>query len=396
MLPLIYFGNMVFLLAEGTNIHCSSEKLCNCSLQNTVIIAHCNGLNLTTSPNFTEDVLVIDLGLNRIDGIPQNLPSGLILLNLTGNPYLRKIESDDLRGYNNLQHFDASHCSLRNIKKLAFRNNTNLQYLDISNNPELTLDVLNNVTRDLKYSNITTLRLDKLQCTYGISTVFRTDYIKHLSNSHLKVLSVASNRISYFEHDVFVRLPNTLEELNVGDNSLGFGSYLLFLSNLKGLKILNATFQNSFHLTRRISCVCNDSWNSNFLQASTPCALGINYQNEMNFKPCTNGNSNHSKMNTNIHISTFVSASLTIYGPPNLERFYFHDNMYKLEVRNYQFNLTYRKLTHLFLQNNILYKLSGPLRGLQSVQYLDLSNNLCAYISVSFFDEFDGVIQLNL
>lgn len=79
MLPLIYFGNMVFLLAEGTNIHCSSEKLCNCSLQNTVIIAHCNGLNLTTSPNFTEDVLVIDLGLNRIDGIPQNLPSGLIL-----------------------------------------------------------------------------------------------------------------------------------------------------------------------------------------------------------------------------------------------------------------------------------------------------------------------------
>lgn len=396
MLPLIYFGNMVFLLAEGTNIHCSSEKLCNCSLQNTVIIAHCNGLNLTTSPNFTEDVLGIDLGLNRIDGIPQNLPSGLILLNLTGNPYLRKIESDDLRRYNNLQHFDASHCRLRNIKKLAFRNNTNLQYLDISNNPELTLDVLKNVTRDLKYSNITTLRLDKLQCTYGISTVFRTDYIKHLSNSHLKVLSVASNRISYFEHDVFVKLPNTLEELNVGDNSLGFGSYLLFLSNLKGLKILNATFQNSFHLTRRISCVCNDSWNSNFLQASTPCAGGINYQNEMKFKPCTNGNSNHSKMNTNIHISTFVSASLTIYGPPNLERFYFHDNMYKLEVRNYQFNLTYRKLTHLFLQNNILYKLSGPLRGLQSVQYLDLSNNLCAYISVSFFDEFDGVIQLNL
>lgn len=92
MLLLIYFGNMVFLLAGGTNIHCSSEKLCNCSLQNTVIIADCSGLNLTKSPNFTVDVLGIDLGLNHIDGIPPNLPSGLILLNLTGNPYLRKIE----------------------------------------------------------------------------------------------------------------------------------------------------------------------------------------------------------------------------------------------------------------------------------------------------------------
>lgn len=396
MLLLIYFGNMAFLLAGGSNIHCSSEKLCNCSRQNTVIIADCSGLNLTKSPNFTVDVLGIDLGLNYIDGIPPNLPSGLILLNLTGNPYLRKIESNALIRYKRLQHFDASHCSLRCIESGAFRNKTKLEYLDISNNPELTLDVLNNVTFDLKDSNITTLRLDKLQCTYGISTVFRTDYIKHISNSHLKVLSVASNRISYFDHDVFVKLPNTLEELNVGDNSLGFGSYLFFLGNLKGLKILNATFQNSFHLTRRVGCFCNDSWNSNFPQASTPCAGGISYQNEMNFTPRSNRNSNHSKMNANIHIPKYYTASLTIYGPPNLERFYFHDNMYKLEVRDYQFNLTNRKLTHLFLQNNILFKLSGPIRGLRSVQYVDLSNNLCAYISFSFFDEFDGLIHLNL
>lgn len=53
---------------------------------------------------------------------------------------------------------------------------------------------------------------------------------------------VVLNRIFYFEYDVFVKLLKILEELNIGDNSLGFGSYLLFLSNFKGLKILNVIF----------------------------------------------------------------------------------------------------------------------------------------------------------
>lgn len=58
----------------------------------------------------------------------------------------------------------------------------------------------------------------------------------------MKVLFVVLNRIFYFEYDVFVKLLKILEELNIGDNSLGFGSYLFFLSNFKGLKILNVIF----------------------------------------------------------------------------------------------------------------------------------------------------------
>lgn len=250
---------MIFLLTKKTNIHYSSKKLYNYSLQNTIIITHYNKLNLTTSPNFTKNILNINLKLNHINNIPQNLPNNLILLNLTKNPYLQKIKINNLKKYNNLQHFNTSHYNLKNIKKLTFKNNTNLKYLNISNNPKLTLNILNNITHNLKYSNITTLHLNKLQYTYNINTIFHTNYIKHLNNSHLKILSITSNKISYFKHNIFIKLPNTLKKLNIKNNNLNFKNYLFFLNNLKKLKILNTTFQNSFHLTKKINYIYNNS-----------------------------------------------------------------------------------------------------------------------------------------
>lgn len=374
---------------NGQPVNCSTEERCNCTLGTTYLIADCSGLLLQKTPNFTENVTIIDLGFNRIQTFPTNLPPHVTHLNLTGNSQLKDIKKNDLNRYKQLQHLVVSYCYLSRIEKGAFERNENIEYLDISNNPKLTLSVLNNITTDLQSSKIKTLLLDKLECTYGVSVAFLSVYVEHLSNTTLETLSVASNRISYFEHKVFDVLPKTLREINVGDNDLGYGLYLYVLSNLRGVQIINATFQNSFHLKRRLQDSCLEPWNS-----------------ETNEEPLQGekGSQSSSKISSPFAIREsaksghYKGSFLTFFIPPSLERFYFHDNMYKMEIKRYQFNTTdgSRKLTHLFLQNNIFYKLTGPLIGFQGVQFLDLSNNLCTDISIHFFQEFYGLLNLNL
>ena len=62
----------------------------------------------------------------------------------------------------------------------------------------------------------------------------------------------------------------------------------------------------------------------------------------------------------------------TLYLPHNLRKLYFHDSLMKTSIRRFPFALNNR-LTHVFVQNNIVYELIGPFTGLLKLQYLDLS-----------------------
>eukprot|EP00105_Crassostrea_gigas_P032030 XP_011454898.1 PREDICTED: toll-like receptor 13 [Crassostrea gigas] len=390
MFIIIFFGTILFICVNGNHEPCSTERNCTCIYNGTFIFANCSGQHLTATPNFTNDVTQIDFGWNDIKDFPMHLPENLTFLILTGNSHLRKIEANALQRYQKLRHVVISYCNLQYIESGAFSNKSELEHLDISNNPELTLLVLLNVTYDIQNSNIRTLLLDRLQCIYGLTNVFRTEYIIHLANTSLEVLSVASNRIAFFQPSVLLKLPKTLQALHVGDNDLSFGTYLFLLGSLKMLKILNVTFENKFHLQKTILYYCKDTKIPNCSSVTAPKTDRLLTR--------------VAEMETMINKQTAdigdqvasLGVYITNYLPPNLEKLYYHDNMYKMEINRYHFNTTNRKLTHLFLQNNIFYSLQGPLRGLQSVRYLDLSNNLCVKISNEFFDEFGGLVYLNL
>ncbi|XP_061168842.1 toll-like receptor 4 [Saccostrea echinata] len=382
-LMLILICNFAFLYGHDKQFNCSTERNCLCIRRGKIVLADCSRLNLKRSPNFTNDVTRIDLGYNLLEDIPSNLPFRLTHLNVTKNLPLKRIRKDTLRENLHLQHLVLSYCNLKEIERGTFEQNGQLEHLDLSNNPELTLSVMTNITFDLQNSKIKTLLLDKLHCTYGVTNIFRYEYTKYLSKTNLKTLSLASNRISFFENQIFKHLPDSLEVLNVGDNTLSFGIYLFLLHELKGLKILNASFQDSFHLQDTIMYNCNDSgYRQQCLNIDHEINTTVSYGNLWNVE--------------NSHHSTSSGAYIIVYLPPNIEKIYFHDNMFKMELHRYDFNVTNRKLTHLFLQNNIFYKFIGPLKGLQSVQYLDLSNNLCTDISPTFFVELNGILYLNV
>ncbi|XP_062614316.1 toll-like receptor 4, partial [Saccostrea cucullata] len=261
IVKLIVILCVVCLYADGKHrsITCSTEKRCQCSKWGSFVFANCSGLNLKLSPNFTKDVASIDLGQNLLKDIPFNLPHHLTHLNLAENPRIKAVKSNAFTRLLNLRHLVLSRCNLKHIDSGAFEKNRKLEHLDISDNQELTLSVLRNISFDLRQSQLKYLFLNKVQCTYGITTVFRFEYIKHLKNTPLKKMSIASNRITYFEHNVLGNMPSFLEEINVEDNYLSFGIYLFQLNRLKSLKYLNASFQSSFHKKTSIYNACNDS-----------------------------------------------------------------------------------------------------------------------------------------
>ncbi|XP_061173702.1 toll-like receptor 4 [Saccostrea echinata] len=157
-----------------------------------------------------------------------------------GQCVLNSIESDTFMVFQRLKNLTLFNCNIMHIESGAFAHFNDLVFLDISENQDLTLSVLTNITYDLQYSTIQTLIANSLHCKLGLSLVLGINHIKYLRNTSLKELSLAENRIGIIEHLLTNYLPKSLKYINIDDNPLIFGIYVLesdFLSNLERLSI---------------------------------------------------------------------------------------------------------------------------------------------------------------
>ncbi|XP_062597085.1 toll-like receptor 4 [Saccostrea cucullata] len=380
------FVVLVFtLIHQGKNFpiqNCTWPAICNCSEINGYVHANCSHRALSKAPLFRLDVVSVDLSSNVFEAFPSNLPERLQYLYLANN-LIKTISNYSLSKLTNLENLTISYNNLNEIEPGTFKLAFNLFHLDLSHNKELSLSVLTNISYDLQFTNIKVLNLEKVQCTYGLSTAVYTKQVQHLSNTSLEELNLASNRINHFEFGMFLHLPKSLRVFNVADNILSFGAYILNLNQLTNVEVLNASFQSSFHPVKPVdfNFRCKD-WKS---------------QNPSVF------DSVHSSLHTtkrnlgaqDIRNNLQRKMNITTYFPPNIQKIYFHDNLYKFVFPEFFFNTT-GKLTHVHAQNNIIYEWEGPLYGMQTVEYFDLSNNFCSKISPYFFIDFLNLRVLNI
>ena len=202
-------------------INCTSEANCKCiSTNENNLKADCSSLQLQTFPTFSENVTVIDLRNNSIDKIYSTyiLPSGL-------------------------QWLDISFCKLHEIDTGFLSKFPALEYLDISYNRELTFEVLPNVTYDLQFTLIKTLKFDALYCTHGDGNVLQLRHIYHLHNTSLEEIHASSNRIATVEQQVIASMPQTIVNISIADNRFTFGWFTLEISSAKHIKRVNMSYQ---------------------------------------------------------------------------------------------------------------------------------------------------------
>ncbi|XP_048749352.2 toll-like receptor 4 [Ostrea edulis] len=369
----------VFLttLVPSESLQCSSNVNCRCREVQGKLFANCANLHLPSAPLFSDDVVGINLANNVISIFPSNLPKHIVHLDVSKNN-LQKIENTSLSNYTALQNLSIASNYLHMVELDSLRDLSNLQRLDISGNQELTLEVLFNISKDLQNSStIRILNFENLQCTYGVSFIIKKYHTAYLKHTHLEELNLASNRISSLELGVLTELPRSLKHLDLANNILSFGLYLVEIGDLQNVVSLNMSFQATFHqiYTKDFFSLCNDT------------------------RPDLKTES-HSELSKSSSTSLSIfrgTQNFSIFIPPKLERLYFHDNLYKMVLQDYVFKTVGKPvLTHIFMQNSIVYRLNGPLKGIESVRYVDFSNNFCSYISPRFFEDFPNLSHLDL
>lgn len=381
-----YLTEVIFVLIikTGSGNNCSSITQCRCHKRGRKLFADCSDLNLDTAPYFPDDVVGINFAKNDFSKIPQSLPKNLLFLDMSKNK-LVSLDTSSFSRYKMLKIISLSRNTLREVSIGTFAWNSHLRNLDISFNRILTIEAMYNVTHDLQSSKIRTLSFEKLQCTYGVSQLMRIYHVSFLRQTKLVELNIASNRISSFETGFLNVLPKSLRILNIADNVLSFGMFIFEFSVLPNLEILNVSFQDSFHqvgMNGDFFENCNDT-----KVATCNCMNNNKYMYESN---------SASKSNT-ISLQGFSkpSANISFYLPRNLQKLYYHDNLYKMLIPEFPMGLN-NSLTHIYLQRNIIYEVIGPITGLKRVRYVGFSGNFCKFIAKSFFIPFVGLEILNL
>ena len=227
------------LFVYNAEFVCSSEPRCKCTPSSRGLYkTDCSSLDLQEFPDFFEDVEDIIFFNNSLHTIYANetLP-------------------------NRLTHLDISFCKLKSIHRGFLKNFSRLEYLDVSYNRELTLEVLPNITYDLQFTNIKVLKIEAIQCKYGKGLAFKRKYSHYVRNTTLEEVYLSKNRIETIERFVLNDIPDSLQRITFTDNPLVFSWAVLDIPFLKNLIYIDLSNQHGIYnsFLSFVEHTCNDS-----------------------------------------------------------------------------------------------------------------------------------------
>lgn len=323
-------------------------------------------------------------------------------------PIIRKGMFANLR---RIRHLSMSYCHIKRIEKSAFRDLHMLENLDISNNYELTMHAIPNVTFKIN-PGIKVLNFDKLQCTMGTSRVFKDEYVQYLKETQLETLGIASNRIAYLQRKVIDFLPKTLKHLNAGDNVLISGVYLFQTHRLLGLETLNVSYQFSAHQTfDDFFSTCDDSIQTT--PSNTSCSRGFSESDIEDVGTLREGklgdlDDKLQEQNDALYKKLWLSScehscNFTFYMPPKLRILYLDSTHYSVKMNLPLVVSTLEpstgnktQLTHMYLNQNFVTEFLYPILGFDNLVHLDLSKNLMTNMSGARLNDAYKLRFLNL
>ncbi|XP_011440698.3 toll-like receptor 4 [Magallana gigas] len=273
------------------------------------------------------------------------------------------------KSVSHLKYLDMSGCAIRSVDKESLSLLLNLQYLDLSYNELLSFILLRNISLP---KSMKTLKLDKIHCTFGIGTYLTHDMVKIFLNSSIEFISLRSNRLEMSIENISSYLPPNLTYLDLADNKLTFGRYILSVKGMKSLKFLDLHEQHSTHFTGK---------GKDFVECynTEQCSLTPPGR----FYP----------VSTEV-LSKYYSQGYRFYAPPLLETLDYSSSYLNSEIGKITLdpNNSVKKinLSHNFFQN-----LRGPVYGFYKIETVDFSHNFISNLSTVFFENGTTLKYLN-
>ncbi|XP_061196379.1 toll-like receptor 4 [Saccostrea echinata] len=322
------------------------------------------------------EVLRMDDSSGNEFGEPFSLLTSLHTLDLsgiTGKCHLRHIKKITFENLIHLKVLDLSSCMIKYIDNGSFSMLQNLTELYLSYNHELGFEPLQNITFNLKNTKIETLHLDNIRCFMGPGTTLCREHLGELSQTSLKELNLAGNRLEWMEMGVLNGLPKSLEKLSLAYNKLSTGMYAFEYRLLTSLKELDLSHQlNPPSIVSKIFQSCNENQDKH--SCSTEHVSNPFIKSE--------------------RLEKKSDLLITFYMPPKLEVMHWESS--RLYGSLLKMGIKAMSLRSIYMKNNIWYNWIGPLYGFENVTTVDLSMNFCNNISTEFLTYFTNIRNFNM
>ena len=340
-------------------------------------------------------LFLFDNQISRIDSDAFVNLTSLLSLNLTRNR-LRNPTSFGEGVFEPFMDVDMIYVSLKHNYLGAGEDLTNLfrpfkkvEYIDISYNELLTFSGMKYVLKALANSSVNTINFNHVHRFYEMGTLLKLEDIEPLINiPNVTRLYLDLNKIEVVEKKVFDLLGNysSLKSIGVGGNRLTAGKYTQSLYKMVHVKHMYLSTQHSN---------IDPFYQQHFEDYTT----FFEYETATLPKPNTRENG-ASMLQTAITNCTNCREEcprniICLCIPPNLERVDWRKSYIELEVQEVKVcepsNLRYIDVSY-----NIITEWIGPVRGLESLENLNLADNYCQRLEPHFFDTFYGLRYLNL
>nr|XP_022300444.1 toll-like receptor 6 isoform X3 [Crassostrea virginica] len=376
----------------GINVNnCTYDADCVCSLVNGTLYADCSNRELHRFPTFWPNVSRINISNNSLIQFPDRslIPDDLTYLDFSFNK-INKFRNNTFKQLWKLSDLRLNHNRLQfndDIERDIFADLINIKHLDISNNPLLTFRILPILIYGLQNSTIEILRLNKLHCPFGLNTELRIEDVRYLRHTNLRELHIASNKIVIIETGAVYFFPSTLQKISLADNALSFGLYIFEMYSLKNLETLIISQQH-----RQISP--HEIYNNLIFLA---CNNGRRYipdprsLHESSIEPFRYPKGLQNRRFRKLS-STLVNVTVPI--PKSLKTVYMNDGIVGYAIPEMSFSEN--SIENVYLQGNLMQSWNGPVRGMENLKRLNLSNNFCSKISTDFFQHFTAMSCLYL
>ncbi|KAL4227003.1 hypothetical protein ACF0H5_014979 [Mactra antiquata] len=365
---------------------------------------------------------------------------------------ITEIGEDFLQQLYNIQNLTIRNCGIKAIHKEAFSRLLNLRYLDLSNNVYLTLAIAFESLQCLNTPGMSKLAILVLNnvgtrtsktCNFEITG----DMAGFVSNIPLEEIYLNYNHLSDFHFQAFVKLPKTIKKLSGVGNEFQLGLYMFYTFYLSNITTIDISYQgvNEFsmwvgrgHSRGMHIGTNNSSYHSGVDFYGDPTDAnddddidvvdgrvdevddnilrdGYNYNNELindthgdiytpqefledsNGKRLTGGSkTTYTKVcPLPIHNKYIPPGTITGFMPPKLTYLDISHSKIGYPYVELYLNGT-NSLKLLNMSNSFIYCWDGPVHGLNKLEILDLSHNLCDRVSQRAFQKFNQLKHLDI
>ncbi|KAK6177215.1 hypothetical protein SNE40_015359 [Patella caerulea] len=312
-----------------------------------------------------ESSVVITNCSNRgLQNIPKDLPNdanNTNYLTLSNND-LATIPNNSFARFFNLSVLDLTSCNLNNIDLDGF-SRLNLDILFLNNNTNLGFKMLGQSFYGLQNSSLRVLYANRIVPSNAICMCITKQMLKYLKQTKIEEIHLDDNRLEIFESGVVSEIPPTLKNISAKNNRFTTSKYLW--SNLENLTSLIQIDLSNFASEGHIPALPKEDYPN----ISCECSL---CRQEID----------------DDRIRKYVRL------PPKLA-------VLKLNYLAINYNMSSLLLGNCSLRElsasfNVIFNWRGNVTGVDNIQVLDLSHNICAKVDDLFFSNFQSLERLNI